>query len=276
MKKIAVINDISGFGRCSLTAALPVISACGVEACPAPTAVLSAQTGFKNYHITDLTYELQNYLNAWEKENIIFDAVITGFISTPSQADIILQFIKNQQKKGAVIFCDPVMADDGKIYPTFDKFLCDKIRDLAYSSDIITPNITEFSVLLNIPYNDILKMTDNEIYNHSKILLGNKASAILITGIKDEKKLKNLICQKNSFSIINANSFGGGFSGTGDLFVSAVAGLTINGNELSTSVKTAVSFIENAAKSALYEKNDKQTGTNFQYFLRMLNDEKQK
>lgn len=274
MKKIAVINDISGFGRCSLTAALPVISACGVEACPAPTAVLSAQTGFKNYHMTDLTYELKKYLNSWSNDSIEFDSVITGFLSSTLQADIVLDFIKKQKKLGAIIFCDPVMADDGCVYPTFDKALCDKICTLAYSADIITPNLTEFSILLNTDYDNVVKMTDNEIYEYSKALLKNKTSTVLITGIKRGSHLKNLICQKDSFLAVNTNSFGGSFSGTGDLFVSAVAGLTTKGIGLSDAVKTTSKFIENAAKSALLEKNDKQTGTNFQYFLRMLNNEK--
>lgn len=274
MKRIAVINDISGFGRCSLTAALPIISACGIEACPVPTAVLSAQTGFKNYHMTDLTNELQSYFNAWNKENIFFNAVITGFISTPLQADIILQFIKQQKKNNAIIFCDPVMADNGKLYPTFNKTLCNKICNLAYAADIITPNLTEFSILLNISYENILNMTDDELYKCSKTLLSKKnISAVLITGIKDGLHLKNLICQKEQFSVIKSKDFGGSFSGTGDLFVSAVSGLTTKGIQLSDAVKTAINLIENSVKSAVYEKNNKQIGTNFQYFLGMLNNE---
>ena len=135
LKKIAAVNDISGFGRCSLTAALPVISALGIECCPLPTAVLSNQTGYDSFHCVDLTNDLSRFINEWKKLGVKFDGILTGYIASATQAELISQFIDEFATENTVTVVDPVMADDGQVYGTYSKSLCAKVAHLAKKSE---------------------------------------------------------------------------------------------------------------------------------------------
>lgn len=132
MKRIAVINDLSGFGKCSLSVALPILSAMGLECNPIPTAILSNQTGFDNFHSVDFTDHLTPYIDVWKKQNVQFDAILTGYLASEKQVDIILDFI-NHFGKNSLVFVDPVMADNGVLYDTYDEKLCEKVKCLRKS-----------------------------------------------------------------------------------------------------------------------------------------------
>ena len=148
MKKIAVINDLSGLGKCSLTAAIPVISVMGVQACPFPTAVLSNQTGYETYFCEDFTEHMAPYMEEWKKRGFVPDGIYTGFLSDEKQADKILKFIDTFAGEDTLILTDPVMGDDGAVYPIYTEELCSRFRELARRSYVITPNLTEALLLL--------------------------------------------------------------------------------------------------------------------------------
>ena len=159
VKKIAVINDISGFGKCSLTVSLPIISALGVECNPIPTAILSNQTGFDSYYCVDFTENMTSYIDIWKQQNVKFDAIMTGYLTSEKQVDIIIDFI-DHFGKNSLVFVDPVMADDGVLYDTYDENLCNKVKALTEKADIITPNLTELCILCNADYKKLTKEND--------------------------------------------------------------------------------------------------------------------
>ena len=137
MKKIAVINDLSGLGKCSLTAAIPGISVMGVQACPFPTAVLSNQTGYETYFCEDFTEHMAPYMEEWKKRGFVPDGIYTGFLSDEKQADKILKFIDTFAGEDTLILTDPVMGDDGAVYPIYTEELCSRFRELARRSFFI-------------------------------------------------------------------------------------------------------------------------------------------
>ncbi len=150
MRKIAVVNDISGMGRCSLTAAIPVLSVLGLECCPLPTAVLSNQTGYDSFFCADFTEQMEAYIAEWRKRRINFDGILTGYLASARQADTILSFLEEFKTENTLYVCDPVMADDGRVYDTYDDALCGKIKMLAGKADVITPNLTELCILTGV------------------------------------------------------------------------------------------------------------------------------
>lgn len=148
MKKIAVIQDLSGLGKCSLTAAIPVISAMGVQACPLPTAILSNQTGYESYFCDDYTDNIDQFIEEWKKKNFSPDGIYTGFLAGETQVELILKFIHTFQKAHTKILVDPVLADDGAVYENYSEALLTKMRCLVQYADVITPNLTEALLLL--------------------------------------------------------------------------------------------------------------------------------
>ena len=148
MKKIAVIHDLSGMGKCSLTAAIPVISAMGVQACPLPTAILSNQTGYGSYFWDDYTDRMEQIMDEWKKMGFRPDGVYTGFLGDARQVDVILKFVDTFCTETTHILVDPVMGDQGKVYKTYSEELCEKMRILVQHATVITPNITEALLLL--------------------------------------------------------------------------------------------------------------------------------
>lgn len=277
MKRIAVIGDISGFGRCSLTASIPVISALGIECCPFPTAVLSAQTGYSSYHFIDLTDEFSAYENEWQKLGYTFDGILTGYIASPAQADLIAGFIEKFKTENTVVLVDPVMADDGEIYGTYSKELCNKINEIAKIAHIITPNLSELCILVNMKYSDVISRKTDENYidfiaSVAEKLLSETLKAVIVTGVRHKGEIYNIVCEKGSCSYIKSKIFGGSYSGTGDLFASVICAKAVLGVSLKTAVNTASRFLEKSVQSAYQEGTDRNDGINFQYFLEVLKD----
>lgn len=279
MKKIAVINDISGFGRCSLTAALPIISAAGIECCPLPTAVLSNQTGYDSFYCTDYTEHLTRYIDEWKKLGVAFDAILTGYITCEEQADIVKNFITHFKTDNTLLLVDPVMADDGVIYDTYNKSLCDKISSLAEMANVITPNLTEMCMLCGINYNDVVSCSGKEQYTdiitkHASRLLSDTLSAVIVTGVPIGDEIYTLTVKKDDVSIAKSRKFGGSYSGTGDIFSSVICAQLVNGKELSDAVELAVRFLEKSIADAYLEGNERNGGVNFQKYLEMIVNEK--
>lgn len=278
MKRIAVIGDISGFGRCSLTASIPVISSLGIECCPFPTAVLSAQTGYSSYHFIDLTSEFTAYENEWERLGYRFDGILTGYIASPTQADLIDGFIDKFKTDSTVLLVDPVMADDGEIYGTYSNELCRKVAEIAKKADIITPNLTELCILADVKYADITAKSTDEDYiefisSVAESLITDTLKAVIVTGVRYKGEIYNLVCEKNSRCQIKSQIFGGSYSGTGDLFASVICAKAVQGVPLKKAVTTASKFLEKSVQSSFNEGTDRNDGINFQKYLEVLKNE---
>lgn len=270
VKRIAVINDISGFGKCSLSVALPILSAMGIECNPVPTAILSNQTGFDDFYSVDFTEHLTPYIDAWKKQNAQFDAILTGFLGSEKQVDIILDFI-DHFGKNCLVFVDPVMADDGVLYDTYDNSLCEKVKALTKKANIITPNLTELCILCGADYNEISKKNDfQEIGKLAKSLLTSTTETVIVTGIKTDNEIANLIVEKSSTSLVKSTLLGGSYSGTGDIFSSVVCGAIINKKSVNDAVTLATEFISKSIKNTPTELAYEPDGVKFQKHLEML------
>lgn len=277
IKKAAVINDLSGFGKCSLTATIAVLSVMGVQPCPIPTAVLTNQTGYKNHYCIDLTDELCHYKEMWSLNNESFDGIYSGYIADKKQVDIILDFINTFRKSNTVVLVDPVMGDDGRLYSAFSIETCKKVCSLARSADIITPNLTELCILTDTDFeklNSHCKSDDflERISDVAKGAFSHSEQKIVVTGIKKSDCLYNGVFTKQDCSFVKAECHGGSFSGTGDIFASIVFASVVNGESLVSAVSKAVSFIEKATADTAKEPYDRNDGINFEKFLYQLHD----
>lgn len=275
IKKATVINDLSGFGKCSLTATIAVLSVMGVQPCPMPTAVLTNQTGYKNHYCIDLTDELCHYKEMWSLNNESFDGIYSGYIADKRQVDIIFDFISTFRKSNTVVLVDPVMGDNGRLYSAFSNETCKKVCSLARSADIITPNLTELCILTDTDFEKLNSHCEsddflNRISDVAKGAFSHSEQKIVVTGIKKGKCLYNGVFTKQDCSFVKAECHGGSFSGTGDIFASIVFASVVNGESLVSAVKKAVSFIEKATADTAKEPYDRNDGINFEKFLYQL------
>lgn len=276
MKKVAVINDISGLGRCSLSAALPVISALGAQCCPLPTGVFSAQTGYGRFHHRDLTDEIKPIAESWQDLGASFDAVLTGFITDSRQGAEILELIMLFKSSGALIVVDPVMGDDGKIYPCYDDESVAAVRALAAEADVITPNLTELCLLAGADAEKAHSLRGKALFDEVFRLSARFASenrTVITTGLDaGEGKIGSTVLSDSISHVYTSQKFGGSFSGTGDIFTSIVTARLACGGDILDAVNLAADFISVCAKDTVernpdYDRND---GIEFERFLSLL------
>ncbi len=277
IKKAAVINDLSGFGKCSLTATIAVLSVMGVQPCPMPTAVLTNQTGYKNHYCIDLTDELCHYKEMWSLNNESFDGIYSGYIADKRQVDIIFDFINTFRKSNTVVLVDPVMGDNGRLYSAFSNETCKKVCCLARSADIITPNLTELCILTDTDFEKLNSHCESDdfldrISEVAKNAFSHSEQKIIVTGIKKGNCLYNGVFTKQDCDFVKAECHGGSFSGTGDIFASIVFASVVNGESLVSGVRKAVSFIEKATADTAKEPYDRNDGINFEKFLYQLHN----
>lgn len=277
-KKIAVINDLSGFGKCSLTAAIPVISVMGVQPCPLPTAILSAQTGYPSYYLDDYTEKMEYFRQEWEKMGVQFDGIYTGFVASEAQIDHIFRFMETFYNEGTFLLVDPVMGDDGVKYDMFTEGLLKKMKRLAALADVITPNLTELCLLMDADYETVRKLPrelkTEVIREMAGSILQSGPKTIIVTGIhsvdKEGEKIGNLIITKEECQIIESPYIGKSFSGTGDLFASIIAGGMARGDQIADLCGLAGRFIEAAMKDSVEVQAESIGGTEFEKHLGML------
>ncbi|MBO3445604.1 pyridoxamine kinase [Clostridium sp. CCUG 7971] len=269
MKKIAAINDLSGIGRCSLTVAIPILSALKLQCCPLPTAILSSQTGYSEFTFLDFTNHMGDYSKVWKNLNVDFDCIYSGFLGSIDQIDIVSALIK--ESTNSLIVVDPVMGDDGCIYPVFTEEMCHKIKDLVTLSDLTTPNLTEACFLTNHDYSK-KDHTREEIINIAKevSMLGPKN--VVITGIIENNNILNLAYSKDTdeyfFTCVEYNHCS--YSGTGDIFTSILCGLLNRDYDLKFAVKTATNFIYKTINYTSKFKTNRNDGVMFEHFLSEL------
>lgn len=242
-KKIAVINDISGFGRCSITVALPIISVMKVQCCPLPTSILSNHTGFDSFFFDDYTDRMEPYMEEWHKLNLRFQGICTGFLGSQEQIRHVLRFFDEFGTPDTLIIVDPVMGDYGKTYATYTSELCREMRLLAARADILTPNLTEACILTDTSYREG-HWRRAELCELGRKLLGMGPKKVVITGIPLGESIGNLCCEGNAEpKLLRTRRVGRPCNGTGDIFSAIIAADAVNGVPFEASVRKASRFI---------------------------------
>ncbi|MBQ9886219.1 MAG: pyridoxamine kinase [Lachnospiraceae bacterium] len=250
-KKIALINDISGYGRCSLAVEIPVISALKVQCCPLITSILSNHTGYSTYFFDDYTDKMVPYIENWKKLGIHFDGIATGFLGSKEQIDIVKDFIEYYKEDDTIVVIDPVMGDHGRTYATYTKEMCAAMKRLLEHADITTPNLTEACVLTDTQYHDG-KWKLSDLYDMACKITAQGPKKVVITGIIQGDFLANYIYEKGSEpKIVRSHKLGTERSGTGDIFASIISADAVNGVEFSESVKKASRFISRCIKKSI-------------------------
>ncbi|CDM67592.1 pyridoxine kinase [Clostridium bornimense] len=247
-KKIAIVNDMTGFGRCSIAAQLPIISAMKIQCCPLPTAILSAHTGFPSFFFDDYTSKMKEYMNNWKELNINFDGIATGFLGSKEQIDVVVEFMEKFKDNNTIVVVDPVMGDYGELYATYTKEMCNEMKKLLKYADIITPNLTEACRLIDIEYPK-KQLNEEELENIAKTLCEMGPKKVVITGLQYDGEIQNFIYEKeNGYNIINVKKIGEDRSGTGDVFTAIIIASVVRGISLVKAVEKATKFISKTIK----------------------------
>ena len=276
--KIAVINDLSGMGRCSLVASISVLSVLGQQVFPVPTAILSNQTGYPQFSFVDFTDNMDEYLANWQSMGTKFDVIYSGFLSNCSQVKKIEKMRDSMGHENTLLVVDPVMGDGGQKYATFSDELCNEVKTLATMADVVTPNVTEACLLTGIDYNEFIKETNLSNFEQRFFDLATKVSLlgpqkVVITGWENDEKTKqvyNFVFDNGEFNYTKNDMFGGHYSGTGDIMASIITGKIACGKSLFGATKTAADFVAIAVKDAFQCGVDKNDGVNFEKFLQLL------
>ena len=266
MKRIVTIQDISCFGKCSITVALPIISAMGVECAIIPTSVLSTHTGgFEGFTFRDLSDDIPKIARHWEKCNIEFDSIYTGYLGSVKQIDYTIDFIKSFKKENTLVFVDPAMADKGKMYTGFDAEFPTHMARLCAVADIVVPNITEASFLTGTPYTE--SYDEAHVRALLKKLCKMGAKKAVITGIAFEKATQGAYfydSEAEEFFYYKAENIVRNFHGTGDTFASALIGAITKGFDIKDAIKIAVNFTVECIKTTLPEADAHPYGVKFE------------
>ena len=242
LKRIAVINDLSGSSRCSVTVAMPIIAAKGLQCCIMPTAILSNHTGYEHYFFDDYTDKMEHFTSNWQKQGLSFDGIYTGFLGSEHQIEVVSDFVDKFKGKNTKLIVDPVMGDNGKIYTTYTHSMCKAMKKIAAHADVVTPNITEACVLADINYTDEFINEDTAMDICKKIhSLG--AKNVVLTGVKQDDTISNYVYDGTEFKKYSSLLLPTYFSGTGDVFSSIVASDVTNGKSIFDSVEFATGYI---------------------------------
>ena len=242
-KKIAIINDLSGFGRCSITVELPIISHMKIQCCPIPTSIFSNHTGYDSFYFQDFTESMLPYIEEWKKMDLKFDGICSGFLGSARQIEIVQNFFENFKSENTLVIVDPIMGDDGVPYTTYTEEMCRQMKHLIPYADIITPNLTEACILTETTYKTRWKL--KELAELAKKLEAMGPGKIVITGIPQGSYVANYCYESGREpSIIKTHRVGTSRCGTGDIFSSIVAADAVNGVEFYQSVRKASLFIK--------------------------------
>ncbi len=268
-KRIATVQDISCFGKCSLTAAIPVISAFGIEPVVLPTAILSTHTGagFEGYSFRDLSCDMRDIVKHWSKLGLEFDAMYSGYLGSVEQIDIVENFFRDFKTKDNFVFADPVMGDGGELYQGFDEGFVKHMYALCSHADIICPNVTEAAFLSGIPYEADHGIEYVRTLAHE--LSGIGAGIVVITGLSqgmsfgamclDTKTGREYVCMRDRIE--------GTYYGTGDIFASVMCSSLTNGNSIENSLEKATDFVYRSILNTQDEKEKYYYGVKFEQLL---------
>lgn len=307
-KKIAVIQDLAGVGRCSLTVALPIISAMKIQCCPVITSILSNHTGFSHCYLDDYTDKMPEYISHWKQLGLEFDGIYSGYLGSKKQLDIVIDFFQYFSKNNPIIIVDPIMGDNGRLYQNFDEEMCQAMKQLVSYASLITPNLTETCKLTDVPYKE--KWTRDELFSLADRLHELGPQKVVITGIKQGRFINNLVSQRirkdeweqrknylfdleedwegeketrntlqyeeeNGTILVKKNLMksrhvGVDRPGTGDIFTSILAAGAVQGHDLEMDIRKAVQFIKKCLWRSELLDIPVQEGVCFEEFLTTL------
>lgn len=267
--KVLTIQDISCVGQCSLTVALPIISACGIETCVLPSAILSTHTaGFSGFTFRDLAGDMPSILSHWKKENILFDGIYTGYLGSKEQVDYVLDIRANTLKSSGTFVVDPAFGDNGKLYPIFNQEYVDNMKRLVKECDIVIPNLTELCYLCDEKYPD----SYDESYIKKLVLkvIDMGAKAVVLTGISYEEGYTGIVTYKDGvFDYYKHEFLPNSCHGTGDIYASAFVGALMKGNNVYDSAKIAADYTLECIRKTAGDKSH-WYGAKFELALPML------
>ena len=275
MKRIITVQDISCVGKCSLTVALPVISAMGVEAAVLPTAVLSTHTAFKGFTFRDLTEDIEPICAHWKEQKITFDAIYTGYLGSFKQLDLMSKMFNDFGGKNTLVFVDPCMADNGRLYPGFTQEFAFAMAKLCGKADVIVPNLTEASYMLGIPYK-ASGYDEDYIIDILKKLAALGAKKVVVKGVEfdnDQKSYKGVAGKIGIMSYEKATGkissyfhekLPTSFHGTGDIFASVCVGALMRGWTLEKSYALAADYVVESIKDTTSHKDYNWYGVDFE------------
>ena len=254
-KKVLTVQDISCVGQCSLTVALPVISACGIETCVLPSAVLSTHTaGFSGYTFRDLTDDMPAIKDHWVKENISFDAIYTGYLGSTKQIDYVCDIMNDVASEACLKIVDPAMADNGKLYPGFDAEFVEAMKKLCGKADYLVPNITEAAFLCDMEYKTEYDRAYIDELVSGMIKLG--AKNVVLTGVSYEKGRTGVVVFENgSYSYYEHEFLSNSCHGTGDIYASAFVAALVRGKSAYEAAKIAADYTVECIKATAEEEN---------------------
>ena len=280
MKRAAAINDISGLGKCSLTADIAVLSAMGVQVCPVPTGIYTAQTAYPGYIARNTADMLPSFEANWSELGEKFDGILTGFLPDAVQADAVFSFVKAFKTSDTLLLVDPVMADNGEKYPNNSPMLEKKIKELAHLADILTPNVSELCILADANMNEVLALKGPALLERLEQLAGSAAkeysSDLVVTGIHlpgdapGGKRIGNLVAGEEGTFLVALPASEGSFSGTGDLFASVLLGGALRGLSRRQTVETAAEFIRVSVADSVRRGTQPREGIDFEPHLSLL------
>lgn len=272
--RVAAVHDISGFGRCSLTVIMPILSCMGVQVCPIPTAVLSTHSGgFGDMVFDDLTNNMECYIEHWAKLDLSFDCIYTGFLGNEKQIDIVANFcerFRSGEKRQIVV--DPVMGDYGKLYKTYTEGMQKKMKHLVEKAHIITPNLTETAFLLGRDYSTA-PMNDSKIKSTLSALSEMGPEITIITGVTDDKERSVNVAYDREQDIywkVPYVPIPASYPGTGDAFTSVMIGALMQGDSLPMAIERASDFVALAIKMTYGYRTDSREGIMLEKALHSL------
>ena len=267
--RVAAVHDMCGYGNCSLTAAIPILSAAGCNVCPVPTALFSAHTRYSVFTFHDTTEILDGYLDAWRKENVDLDGVYSGFLGSAEQVAIIKRLYS--QYPHALRLVDPVMGDGGEIYATYTPELCEAMGTLVDGADVLMPNLTEASILTKRTYPG-RDLSDAEVDGMIDALLDLGAKNVVLKGIDhDDGTIRNYVASADSGASgkqeLAHSKLPFMTHGTGDAFASALCGALMAGRPLAESAHIAGEFVRHAMENTQYQPHHDERGVSFELNL---------
>ena len=271
--RVAAIHDMSGFGRCSLTVAIPILSAMGVQCCPLPTAFLSTHTGgFEGFTFLDMTDEMPKVADHWASLGLTFQAIYSGFLGSARQIGIVEDFIRRFRRPDTVVVIDPVMGDYGRVYQTYTAAMCDGMARLAELADVITPNLTEAALLLGRPY-DALPAGEAGLRQITEQLSLEGRRSVVLTGASLAPGRTGAVCydaRTGRTQVVQTAYIAHEFHGTGDVFASVLTGALVRGSALADAAGQAAEFVRACAQRTAAENLPMREGVDFEPLLGLL------
>ncbi len=278
VRQIAAVHDLSGFGRTSLSVVIPIFSAMGIKVCSLPTALLSAHSRYEGYHFVDLTDHMQPVIDHWKELDVSLDAIYSGFLGSHKQIRIVQGLIDTFAKEKQLVVIDPVLGDNGKMYGPFDDAMVTEMKSLVKKADIITPNLTEASLLLDKPFDPHIE--EEEVKDWMRQLSEAGPGIVVVTSVPDRPEKKT---PGEYFSVIAYNARSSRFwkvpidyipadyPGTGDCFTSVFTGALLQGDSLPIALDRAVHFISYGVRATFGYEYDLNQGILLERILERLN-----